>query len=221
MTSMPPWSYSSLSKYETCPRQYHEVKVLKRFVDTPGDAALWGTRAHDMFEKRIRDKTPLPHDLAPWEDIAQLFDNVKGDVHAELELAVDSALRPCDWEDPNAWARGIIDLLVVDGRMGRAYDWKTGKIKDDPSQLKLFSALVMAHYPEVERVKTTYVWLKFDDLTPATYDRSSYHSIWQSFLPRVRRLELAYEQDKWEPRPSGLCRGWCPCTDCEHWRPKK
>lgn len=218
---MPPWSYSSLTKYETCPRQYHQVRVLKKFKDEQGEAARWGTRAHEAFEKRIRDKEPLPHDLAPWEELAAPFDTAKGVLHAETEMAVTKALVPCEWDAPDVWARGIIDLLLVDGTTARAYDWKTGKKKADDSQLKLFSVMAMAHYPEVNVVKTNYVWLKTGEMTPATYRREEFHPIWQSFLPRLRRLELAYEQDKWEPRPSGLCNGWCPCTDCEHWRPKK
>ena len=31
----------------------------------------------------------------------------------------------------------------------------------------------------------------------------------------------AFKTDTWQPRPSGLCNGWCPVKTCEFWQPKR
>ena len=43
----------------------------------------------------------------------------------------------------------------------------------------------------------------------------------QGFIPRIRRMERAYEQDTWPAKPSGLCAGWCPVKTCPHYKDKK
>ena len=54
------WSYSALNKFATCPHQYYETRVLKNFVDEPGEAALWGTYVHKCIEDAITDGAAMP-----------------------------------------------------------------------------------------------------------------------------------------------------------------
>jgi hypothetical protein len=99
---------------------------------------------------------------------------------------------------------------VLNGNKALLLDWKTGKRKFDSSQLKLFAGLAFAHYPQVEIVFTGFVWLKEGKIDKDTFTREDVPAIWQEFVPRVRRLERAYEEDKFPPKPSGLCSKWCP-----------
>ena len=101
-------------------------------------------------------------------------------------------------------------MTVINGKRGTIWDWKTGKVKPDSSQLKLFAGITFALHPEVEKISTGFLWLAYDRNTIAEFKRSDVPDIWNEFLPRVLRLENAYTKDKWEAKPSGLCRAWCP-----------
>ena len=89
-------------------------------------------------------------------------------------------------------------------------DYKTGKPKEDGDQLKLFAATTFALEPWLESVKTGYLWLAHNKVTDASFKREDVSVIWQEFVPRVQRMQKAQELDLWPPRPSGLCKAWCP-----------
>jgi hypothetical protein len=46
-------------------------------------------------------------------------------------------------------------------------------------------------------------------------------ALWSKFVPDLRQYMEAFKTETWQARPSGLCNGWCPVTECEHWKPKK
>lgn len=217
---MKAWSYSSLTKFETCPFQFYRCKVLKDVVEPPTEATEWGTKVHEALEFRVRDKTPLPDWASQWEPIARQFDKFGGRTFCELELGLTKNFKPTGFFDDDCWYRGIIDV-GVDGVVSFLGDYKTGKVKDDHDQLKLFAATYMSAKPHVERCKTAYLWLKHDKVTQKEFRREEVPVIWQEFLPRVARMEAAFNTDKWVKKPSGLCRGWCPVHDCDFWRPKR
>lgn len=216
---IPAWSYSSLTSFETCPLRHCLIRVRKEVTEEPSDAIVWGNEVHKALELRIADGKELPKSMAHFESMIQTILNKPAtQVLTEKQLAVTREFKPTDWWGKDAWCRGIVDLTVANGETATLLDWKTGKVKPDSDQLKLFAALTMAHMPEVNKVKTVFVWLKHNKLTSEVFTREDLPEIWQTFAPRVRRLELAFEQDKWPARPSGLCRAWCPVgrARCEH-----
>lgn len=212
MITIPPWSYSSLTKFETCPRQYAAIKVHRVVKDEMGEAAYWGDKVHKALEARVLNKTPLPEGMKQWERLAAKFDHPKGDVFTETQIALTKNLQPCTWMSPDAWVRGIIDVGVDAGPVCVALDYKTGKVKPEMDQLKLFAALLMQIKPYVQKVRTGYIWLAYNKLSRETFTRDDLPSIWEGFAARQGRLVSAYEQDKWPPKPSGLCAKWCPVT---------
>lgn len=209
---IPPWSFSTISAYETCPLKYYASKVSKEFPEKPTEATTWGNRVHTAMEHRVVKKTPLPEGMGQWEEIAALFDSPGGQVLVEKRLSLNKQFQPCAWD--SSWVRGIVDIGVLKEKTGKAYDWKTGKPKTDSLQMKLFAALMMHSYPYLENVKTGFVWLINNTMTEAKYTRDELPSIWEEFLPKVHRWERAYELDKWEPKPSGLCKQYCPNLKC-------
>ncbi|MEM5400793.1 PD-(D/E)XK nuclease family protein [Paraburkholderia unamae] len=217
MPDMQPWTYSHLDGFETCPRQFHAKYVLKKFPWTPTAATKWGDEVHKAFESRIRDGVELPASMQQWSKLVDQFANLPGTKLIEKKLAVDKNFQSCDyWE---SWSRGNVDLSVICKSHGVLVDWKTGKYKPS-EQLMLYAGYAFANWPQLETVQTGFVWLKDKKIDKRTYTRDDVPVIWQEFVPRVRRLELAYEGDKWPARPSGLCKGWCPVRDCEHWKEK-
>lgn len=208
--TLPPWSFSSLTSFETCGKRYFHLKVAKDVLELPNEATAWGSTVHKHLEDRVRDGVPLPDVLQPYEKLVEPILKANGTVLVEQRMAINADLQPVDWDCDSAWCRGIVDVGVLTRNRVTLLDWKTGKRKPDSDQLKLFAGLAFAHYPEVEVVNTGFVWLKEGVIDKEIFYRSELDRIWMSFLPRITRLERAYSERKFLPRPSGLCRKWCP-----------
>lgn len=209
---IPPWSFSILSAYETCPAKYYASKVSKKYPDSQNEASIWGNRVHAALDKRLTEKKPLPEGMQQWEPLASMFDSPGGKLLSEFRFSLSKQFRTATWT--NCWVRGIIDVGVLKEGHAKLYDWKTGKPKPDEGQLKLSAAAVMHSFPYIETVTTGYIWLKDNTLNDTTYTRDDLPAIWGDFLPRVVKWENSYKTNKWEKRPSGLCKGWCSNLDC-------
>lgn len=225
-----PWSHSSLEKFKNCPHQYAEVKVYKRVEDSKGDAAVWGDWVHTQIEEHYKNGVPwhenmfpyLPHILRAltW---AGYNAAEPGDSHAELELGISTSLKPCTMLDADVWGRGIVDFIVVngDGTVAHAIDWKTGKVKPDNRQMKLFALFIFYHFPKVVHLHTSFEWLQHGTETRAYFTPLDVVSLWDEFIPDIRQFKEAFLQDSFPTRQSGLCNGWCPVESCQHWKPKR
>ena len=201
------WTTSSLDAFDTCPRRYYLVRVAKKVKEPPSEASEWGDRVHTILEKALLLGDPLPEYLAGMQGTIDFLRARPGELKAEFKLAVDASFQPADWNA--AWCRCIIDVGVIGDAKAVLIDWKTGKRKPS-DQLALYAAHVFAHHPGIAQVDTAFAWLKEGKVDKALFTRQQIPEIWGKFLPRVRRLEIAYEKDAWPARPSGLCRKWCP-----------
>ena len=202
------WTYSSLTQYETCPRRYYLTRVTKQITEPPTEATLWGSRVHEQLETALRDGTPLPKDTAHLQGVVDSVASKPGDHLIEFKLSVCQSFSPSPWDA--AWCRGIVDYGVVGKSKGVFLDWKTGKRRPGSEQLALYAAMGFAYFPQLEQIQTGFVWVKEKKLDKQMFTRQQSGEIWQGFLPRVNRLERAYAKDSWPPKPSGLCRSWCP-----------
>jgi len=209
-SSMPAWSYSSLTAFETCPKRYYLTRVAKKVVEPQTEATIHGNRVHQALEDRLRDKVDLPESLTGYETLVSKIERKEGKLIVEERMTVDKNFRPSEWDDKTAWCRGIIDVGIIGEESATLLDWKTGKRKLDSDQLKLFAAFAFAEYPWIDTVHTGFLWLKDNKLDRETFTRSQVGEIWNTFIPRVARVEHAYAEDKWVAKPSGLCRAWCP-----------
>lgn len=208
----PAWTYSQLDTFETCPRKFYHTKVKRDVVEPPTVHTEWGKTVHSAFEYYIKDGTALPEGMAQWQGVAEKIGKLPGEKLTEHKFALDKNFQPTEWS--GSWTRGIADLVVINGTKAAVLDYKTGKRKPT-EQLDLYANYVFAHFEQVEKVTTGLVWLKEKRIDWRPASRSDVPVIWQSLLPRVRKLEYAYERDKWPARTSGLCNGWCPVTSCE------
>lgn len=213
----PAWSYSALNSWETCPRRHAEIKLLKRVPDVKGEAALWGTTVHTAFENRLKHKTPLPDWGASWEPICQRLEKSPGTMQIEQRVALTDKFEPCEFFSkwPVVWVRAVADVAIYGDRSIFTNDWKTGGFKPDTDQLRLSAAIQLAHKPVAERVTICYSWLKEGRTTVETIHRDQLPAIWAEFLPRVQRMQAGIEQERFDPKPSGLCRKHCPVMSCE------
>lgn len=216
---MKPWSYSTLTRFETCPRQYYEVKVAKNFIEVESEQQLWGKEVHTAFEDSIKSNgvIPLPEKMNQWQPLVdKVLAMSAREILAEVPVALDANFRAVDWDSEQCWTRGVIDLLVIGDTTAVVIDWKTGKRKPT-QQLKLYAAYVFAMYPRVDVVHAAFAWLPSKQMDKESIARSEAPTIWQGFIERVARLRSAHERDSWPERPSGLCNGWCPVSTCQYW----
>ena len=57
------WSFSSLKDYVNCPRQYQEIKVLKRYFKYPTEQMRYGTEVHKACEDYVAEGKPLAENV--------------------------------------------------------------------------------------------------------------------------------------------------------------
>jgi hypothetical protein len=219
MPNMPPWTYSQLDSFENCPKKFYHLKVIRDVVEPPTVHTEWGTRVHTALENYIKDGSALPEGMTQWDALASKLAKLPGEKHTEIKFAIDKSFQPCDWKE--SWSRGIADLLIVNKDKAVVIDYKTGKRKPT-EQLDLYANYVFHHYPEVNVVSTGFVWLKdrridwnFGHEGKKPISRGEVPFVWNNFLPRIRKLESAYERDKWPAKTSGLCKNYCPVLSCE------
>lgn len=212
MADVLPWSYSSLGAFETCPRRYYLTRITKQVVEPQTEATLWGNRVHKALEDAVAGTAPLGKDFQAYQPIVSKMRTLPGQKHTEQKFGLTASFQPTTFFAKDVWFRGVIDLTIVTEKEAIVLDYKTGKVKSDGDQLKLFAGAAFAQYPWVERVKTGYLWLAHNKTTSNTFTKSDLPSIWQEFAPRVQRMVFAKEKDRWEPKPSGLCKSWCPVS---------
>lgn len=215
------WSYSSLKKFKTCPRQYYEVKVAKNFKEPDNtEATLYGKAFHEAAEHYVRDGTPLPPQFSYVKHHLDTLCSIEGTKLCEHEMALTDALEPCGFKDPKAWCRGIADLLIIneDKGVARCVDYKTGRSAKyaDPAQLELMALMIFKHFPKIRSVKGGLLFVVANEFRKASYLVDEQHTYWRTWMQDVRRLELAHETGVWNPNPSGLCKRWCVVTSCAH-----
>lgn len=221
-----PWSYSALSAYRNCPKQFYHTRVAKDVRDPPNEAGMWGDYVHREFEKYLNginagQAPKLPANLSVYLPYLTRIAGMKGEMHIEGKWAINTALEFVDWGASDVWARAIIDVLHVNGTHAIVTDHKTGKQKKNDDQLRLFALFTFLKFPKVQTVQTRYAWLKTGRWGVEDYERENESWMWQTFMTDLRRYREAFRTLRFEPRPSGLCNGWCPVTDCAHWKPKR
>ncbi len=219
-----PWSHSQLDKFESCPKQYFETTIAKRWPFVTTTEMEWGKRVHRDFEHYLLHGTPLPADVAMHQDFLDRFKDQPGDLAGEERIALDVDLRPCRYfGDDRIWYRGQVDARKRDRARGFSHilDHKTGKVKNDYAQLKGFALHEFLTQPDIHTIQVEYYWTQIRGANGETYRREQIPELWNFFLPKLQRWADAHLTDTWNPKQSGLCNGWCPVTTCEFWRPKR
>ena len=222
MSQVMPLSFSRLSTFEQCPAQFDYLYVSKRVQSTTNEAADYGDRVHKTLEAyglckteeeravmRATEALEEKQTLDQWAPLVDMVLSKKGDKYFEHQMAVNQQLQPVDWFAKDVWIRSIADVLVVNGDTAYCIDYKTGKVKENPTQLQLFAAMVMWQFPEVNTVKTSFVWLRFKETTNSVYERRFLDPLWRALKPRFDAVQETIDLGVFKTKPSGLCP-WCP-----------
>lgn len=212
------WSYSRLDGFETCPKKFWHMSVRKDVPFEETEAMRYGKLVHKALEHRVSKGKPLPLNFRYLEKYAALLANASGEKLTEQQLAIDADFQPCDWFSDKTWCRAIIDLAIVKDSHAVVFDYKTGKIKDDFTQLKLAGVLLMLHVPEIQTVDLSFLWTKEKKITSNEdrLTREDIKTVMLDLMPRIKRYEKAHRTDSFPARPGYLCKRYCPVVSCPY-----
>jgi hypothetical protein len=210
------WSISRLGSFETCPRRHHEVDLLKNFAEGPNAQRDFGGDLHKALEEACRDNVPLPPHFEGYQWVVDKILALPGAKKFEQKWGIDRNFGQVGFFDNACWLRVVIDVFIRVGDRAAVVDYKTGKVKEDMSQLLLNAAVIFAYFPQVNTVDVAYWWIcQKRKVTRGTYHRADLPQIWNKFLPRAKAYEDAYTKGEFFANPSGLCKRYCPVTTCQ------
>lgn len=214
-------SYSAIKDFQGCGRRYHQVRILRKYKQSDTSATLYGTAVHKAFEEFILHGTPLPESFQQFSAFVEPLTKFKGTILCEEKLGIRRDFTPCEFFAKDVWFRGVPDYLSIDEDKGvaRVGDFKTGKSSRfaDTSQLELMAAMVMAHYPKINKVRGALLFVVAKDVIKADFTRDQFPEIMSKWAGYAGNIEAAVETQVWNARPSGLCK-FCPLPSeaCEH-----
>ena len=122
------WSYSAITAHNTCPKQYHEVKVLKRYSDD-NIHNKWGNEVHEYFADRLLGKDRIDPRMTMYDGVIERLRAIEGTLQTEQKFAITNTFKPTEWFAKDVWCRGIADALWIKDGVAKTLDLKTGKRK--------------------------------------------------------------------------------------------
>lgn len=211
-------SFSALNNYETCPKKFWHLRIQRDVKEAEGEALRYGKKVHKALEDFVGKGREIPAEFKHLQPYVQKYRDHTGAKHVELEMAITEDYQPTGWFDKDVWIRAKLDLVILGNRHALLVDYKTGKMKDDGfTQLKMAAAMLMLHYKNLEHITMAYLWTQHDGVvTSHVFHRSDFVETWNELMPRLNAYEEAHVRDNFPARPSGLCKNYCPVTQCPH-----
>ena len=204
---MRPWSYSRLSTYSECPRQYQYSYVDRLPGFRPqSPAASRGSELHSKAESYlIGDLKIYPPEFQRVSAHAMLL-KAKG-AKAEQKLAVTSTWEPCEYDSPDTYFRSIIDVLYSDEDVLHIQDWKTGQqYESHPVQMETYVAIAAAHFPQAKHYATRLIYIDQGIVTPTKVTPPERLKPIRMLLDG--RIKIAEEDTIYPTKAGPGCR-WC------------
>lgn len=212
------WSFSALKSFETCPKKYYHENIAKDVPRTQSNIGDWGLRVHKAIETRIKDGTPLPFEMKPYERLVEAVIAAPGTTMAETKMALNRDYQPTAYFAKDVWLRAQGDAAKHVGDEFKLIDWKLGKYNESwRDQGLVMARAVLSYLPEVRTVETTFVWLEVPDVSGWMYTRENIVAPWTEILRRVAHLERARATTSFPATPNGLCARYCPVQSCPYW----
>jgi CRISPR/Cas system-associated exonuclease Cas4 (RecB family) len=192
------------------------MKIAKDYTEAETDAMRYGTEAHLAAEEFIRDGKPVPVKFAYMKDVLEALNRRRGNKITEIKMGLTQELEPCGFMSKDVWWRGIADLVITDGSTAWIVDYKTGKSAKyaDKGQLELMALATFKYFPNIKNINAALIFTKAKKFVKHKYTDDMIDSLWDKWLSKFRRMEVAYETDTWNAHPSGLCKRHCAVIEC-------
>jgi hypothetical protein len=184
-----------------------------------------GDQVHKIIEKAVKGEAHL-NELSNWKismPVIEKLDNLISAANmselCEPEMSVtfreDKSFT--SWFAKDAWCRVSYDLITINGTEADLFDWKTGKVWDNKEQTEMYAGTAFTRFPQLEKIRTHYIFLDQDKKISHTHDKSSEPHIWYKFEEQAEEIEHAKTTQNWPKKPNNFCK-WCnvPKSLCEY-----
>jgi hypothetical protein len=227
------WSYSKLKNFRICPKRHFHYDIAKDVKQEKDEKLQYGDDVHAALHKRISKNVPLPHAIMEFEPLVMEF--LKGTpdpsitILTEQKFAIDAGLQPllkldgtCDYFSKRVWFRAIADAVKIkqlnpEQSVAVNWDWKTGKVKEDPLQILTAACCLFAFYPTLQVVRNEFIWLEYGQRSRCDLRRENMAQVWASVMPEVEQMKEAQKQSYFPPKPGFLCESYCEVKTCPHY----
>lgn len=204
-----PWSFSSLTLYESCPQKY-KLKYLDKEPEPPkaaDNAADRGNRVHTDLEGYLKGTNELPEEATKLQDVYDKLLNRK--LTIEEDWGFNKDWQPTGWFDDDISCRMKLDLFEVTGSTCLIGDHKTGK--DAPlkriQQGQLYAIGAAAKFPELETFVTEFYYVDQGLVKTSTFKRTQVEAFKKTYEKRVDKLN---NDLKYLPVSNKFNCKWCP-----------
>jgi hypothetical protein len=215
-------SYTAYSDFQLCPKRFFHKHVARDYPFEESEALVWGRAVHDAFKRRLNKPfVPFPFNMQNFEPIAATFLEFPHLI-SEQGMALTRQGEPRPWNTRPALVKAKADTVIFNGDYTSAMlvDYKTGKPREDPMELKFQAVTLAGHYPSLRKIKAAYYWANEARLGP-TYDLTN------ELLPTMDLIKKTVDAieglfmctDKRAafvatPNTPFPCN-WCACPGCD------
>lgn len=222
-------SYTGITEFMLCARKWAASKYFKtvKYVESPAMAD--GNRGHKTAENYLLNSQGknLPVDpayLPKVQRYCDFFIKSGAKLLVEQEMCCTKDRKPCGWWDNKiVHIRGKGDVLTIKDRKLNYFDWKFGKIKDDPFQVEVMVALADVHFgDEFDTADGKLIFVKESDPKkalvglPKPITKADIPGIWDRIAEVTDRMEIACRDEVFPCTPNFLCKGYCDDFTCHH-----
>ena len=210
-------SWSQINTFQYCPRKYF-LRYRMHQTETVSPRMQKGAIVHKALERYLNNNEEQAlQELAtlPTEDYEdaqiayRLGKKLLAGVHpvsVELRFGVDDDWKFVDFESPEAFFRGIIDLISLEDDGIGIWDWKTGWGKPDPRQIQMYAAALVSNGKEVSR--GGYYLLNSGALMDVDLDEADILTAKHIVINFAKELTARGDDEKEWPQNFSAC-GWC------------
>lgn len=225
-----PYSFSKQNCFGSCPKKF-EFNYIKK-IRTPFkmNATLEkGSYVHLLLENlamgKLHETTyefkhSTPEQKEEYKgvfkdfitsDVGKMYLDKENFFGAEVEFGVkvneDGTWASTSYYNKKALFRGKIDHANKNGSVMELLDWKTGKINAFPAplQLVMYAVWCFLEFPEVEEVRTAFVYVEHGVEKPYIFKRSHKEALEKKILEKLMEIEHAKEFPKKESKLCDYC----------------
>ena len=213
-----PLSFTSMDTFETCPRQFQHLYVLKDVKNEGSAATIRGAKCHKQIEDYITQGTEITELVA--QNAIPYINSIKAqDAKAEWTWGLTKDFEPCDFFAPDVAYHDTVNYLArLEGGRAFVVEWETEDAEDDFEQMDLFALATFIHHPDVQKIRGMYVWLKPNTHTKKDYTRADIEALKEQVQEKAKLVLHGVARGEFSTKPSGLCRERCPVKECPEYK---
>ena len=224
------FTYSSLSTYNTCPKQYEYRYVLKCLPYEQSEAQHYGSEMHSAMEGFIKGTQEMTQRYEFLQPVVEAINRIEGQKEAEYEISFLKDWTPTTFKDKESFVKGKCDLVIFhpEKPIMKLVDYKfSGKAGESEAlryrqELDMYCLLNFKKHEDIQVIDTSLLWLKTKAPTSTrTYTRDMLPELEDKILANIDRVEESLATGEFHCKVSGLCWGWCSANMCPNWKPKK